>query len=139
MYELHRYAVIDGVETADAAKVRIPVPGHLPNQDDFNRISMRVRGSQITTLLNGWGVDYWRDSRLERGGIGFLAENGESSLISRITVSGNDDTWGLILYGTIETIRSVRETVSPRVAVITLSPIPLRMLRQRQATAGGVS
>ena len=39
LYELHRYAVIDGVETADAAKVRIPVPGHLPNQDDFNRIS----------------------------------------------------------------------------------------------------
>ena len=132
LYELHRYAVIDGVETAAAAKVRIPVPGHLPNQDDFNRISMRVRGSQIMTLVNGWGVDYWRDSRLERGGIGFLAENGESSLISRVTVSGNDDTWGLILYGTIETIRSVRETfVSPRVAVITLSPIPLQMLRQR--------
>ena len=131
LYELHRYAVIDGVETADAAKVRIPVPGHLPKQDDFNRISMRVRGSQIMTLVNGWGVDHWRDSRLERGGVGFLAENGESSLISRVTVSGNDDTWGLILYGTIETLRSVRETVSPRVAVITLSPIPLQMLRQR--------
>ena len=131
LYELHRYAVIDGVKTADAAKVRIPVPGHLPNQDDFNRISMRVRGSQIMTLVNGWGVDYWRDSRLERGGVGFLAENGESSLISRVTVSGNDDTWGLILYGTIETLRSIRETLSPRVAVITLSPIPLQMLRQR--------
>ena len=131
LYELHRFAVIDGVETAAAAKVRIPVPGHLPNQDDFNRISMRVSGSQITTLLNGWGVDYWRDSRLKRGGIGFLGGNGESSLISRVTVSGNDDTWGLILYGTIETIRSVRETISPSVAVITLSPIPLQMLRRR--------
>ena len=85
----------------------------------------------MTTLVNGWGVDHWRDSRLERGGIGFLGENGESSLISRVTVSGNDDTWGLILYGTIETIRSVRETVSPSVAVITLSPIPLGMMKRR--------
>ena len=131
LYELQRYAVIDGIETAAAAKVTIPVPGHLPNAEDFNRISVRVRESQMTTLVNGWGVDYWRDSRLERGGIGFLGENGESSLISRVTVSGNDDTWGLILYGTIETIRSVRETVSPRVAMITLSPIPMEMLRLR--------
>ncbi len=132
LYELQRYAVIDGVETADAAKVSIPVPGHLPNAEDFNRFSVRVRESQITTLVNGWGVDYWTDSRLERGGIGFIGDDGESSVISRVTVSGNDDTWGLILYGTIETIRSVRETVSPRVAMITLSPIPLEMLRRQR-------
>ena len=131
LFELRRYAVIDGVKTAEAAKVAIPVPGHLPNADDFNRISVRVRESQMTTLVNGWGVDHWRDSRLERGGIGFLGENGETSLISRVTVSGNDDTWGLILYGTIETIRSVRETVSPSVAMITLSPIPLGMMHRR--------
>ena len=86
----------------------------------------------MTTLVNGWGVDYWRDSRLKKGGIGFLGEGNESALISRVTVSGNDDTWGLILYGTIETIRSVRETVSPRVAMITLSPIPLEMLRRQR-------
>ena len=131
LFELQRYAVIDGVKTAEAARVAIPVPGHLPNADDFNRISVRVRDSQMTTLVNGWGVDHWRDSRLERGGIGFLGENGETSLISRVTVSGNDDTWGLFLYGTIETIRSVRETVSPSVAMITLSPIPLGMMHRR--------
>ena len=33
-------------------------------------------------------------------------------------------TWGLILYGTIETIRSIRNTVSARVAM-SLSPVPL--------------
>ena len=132
LYELQRYAVIEGVETAAAAVATIPAPGHLPNAEDFNRISVRVRESQMTTLVNGWGVDYWRDSRLKKGGIGFLGEGNESALISRVTVSGNDDTWGLILYGTIETIRSVRETVSPRVAMITLSPIPLEMLRRQR-------
>ena len=130
LYELHRYAVIGGMALAEEAKVAIPVPGHLHNADDFNRISVRVRESQMTTLVNGWGVDYWRDSRLERGGVGFLGGNGESSIISRVIVSGNDDTWGLILYGTIETIRSVREAVSPTVAMITLSPVPLEMLRR---------
>jgi hypothetical protein len=132
LYELQRYAVIEGVETAAAAVATIPVPGHLPNAEDFNRFSIRVRESQMTTLVNGWGVDYWRDSRLKKGGVGFLGEGDESSLISRVTVSGNDDTWGLILYGTVETIRSVRETVSPHVAMITLSPIPLEMLRRQR-------
>ena len=69
-------------------------------------------------------LDFWKDSRLERGGVGFFSDEGESALISRATISGNDDTWGLILYGTIETIRSIRNTVSARVAM-SLSPVPL--------------
>ena len=116
-YNMLRYVVLNGERVADEADVEIPVPGHLTRPDDFNRISVRVRDNQITTLINGWGVDFWKDSRLERGGVGFFSDEGESALISHATVSGNDDTWGLILYGTIETIRSIRDTVSARVAM----------------------
>ena len=55
LYELHRYAVIDGVETAAAAKVRIPVPGHLPNQDDFNRRGWYALHSRLPHIL--WLAD----------------------------------------------------------------------------------
>ena len=123
-YNMLRYVVLNGERVADEAAVEIPVPGHLTRPDDFNRISVRVRDNQVTTLINGWGVDFWKDSRLERGGVGFFSDEGESALISRATISGNDDTWGLILYGTIETIRSIRNTVSARVAM-SLSPVPL--------------
>ena len=129
-YVMLRYVVLNGERVADEAGVEIPVPGHLPRPDDFNRVSVRVRDNQITTLINGWGVDFWKDSRLERGGVGFLSEEGESALISRATVSGNEDTWGLILYGTIETMRSIRDTVSARVAMA-LSPVPLHLIDER--------
>ena len=129
-YVMLRYVVLNGERVADEASVELPVPGHLTRPDDFNRVSVRVRDNQITTLINGWGVDFWKDSRLERGGVGFLSEEGESALISRATVSGNDDTWGLILYGTIETIRSIRDTVSARVAMA-LSPVPLHLIDER--------
>ena len=129
-YTMLRYVVLNGERVAGETGVEIPVPGHLTRPDDFNRVSVRVRDNQITTLINGWGVDFWKDSRLERGGVGFLSEEGESALISRATVSGNDDTWGLILYGTIETIRSIRNTVSARVAMA-LSPVPLHLIDER--------
>ncbi len=129
-YVMLRYVVLNGERVAGEAGVEIPVPGHLTRPDDFNRVSVRVRDNQVTTLINGWGVDFWKDSRLERGGVGFFSEEGESALISRATVSGNDDTWGLILYGTIETIRSIRNTVSARVAMA-LSPVPLHLIDER--------
>ena len=129
-YSMLRYVVLNGERVANEAGVEIPVPGHLTRPDDFNRVSVRVRDNQITTLINGWGVDFWKDSRLERGGVGFFSDEGESALISRATVSGNEDTWGLILYGTIETIRSIRDTVSARVAMA-LSPVPLHLIDKR--------
>ena len=91
-YSLQRFSVIDGVKSS--VSQRIDVPAHLARSDDFNRISVRVVKDQITTLVNGWGVDFWRDERIERGGVGLLADAGESALVRKMTVSGNDDTWG---------------------------------------------
>ena len=43
----------------------------------------------------------------------------------QFTVTGNDDPWGLILYGTVETLRSVRDRISSP-AVIVFTPVPLQ-------------
>ncbi|MCB9383038.1 MAG: hypothetical protein H6509_00365 [Bryobacterales bacterium] len=106
-YSLARYSMLDGVKTLVAEGIE--VPSHLAKPDDFNRISMRVVGDNVTTLINGWGVDHWRDGAIKRGGVGLIADAGESALVRKMTVSGNDDTWGLILYGAIESVRSVQD------------------------------
>jgi hypothetical protein len=122
-YDLLRYAVVDGAKQILDKTSRISVPKNLVAGNGFNRISVRVHDDQITTLVNGWGVDFWRDNRFERGGVGLLADKGESSIVQKMSISGNEDTWGLILYGTLETIQSVRNTFTAPVAVI-LQPVP---------------
>jgi hypothetical protein len=104
--------------------VRAELPADIARSGGYNRISVRVRGDHITTLVNGFGVDYWRDKRFDSGGVGLFADAGESALINRLTVAGNDDSWGLFLYGTIETLRSVKERL-PSNAAIVLVPSPL--------------
>lgn len=106
-FSLVRQAVVDGVR--EAFSQPIEVPAHLAKADDFNGVSVRLVGNQITTLVNGFGIDHWRDERLARGGVGLMADAGESALVRSITVSGNDDAWGLLLYGAVESIRSVEE------------------------------
>ena len=112
-YSLVRYAVTQGKPASPASPIAVPAEFA---REDFNRISVRLRGDQINTLLNGKGIDYWKDSQFETGGIGFLAGEGEVALIRKVAVSGNEDTMGLLLYGTIETIRSVRDFVGRRFA-----------------------
>lgn len=109
-YSLSRFSLIEGVKSVAAQAIE--VPSNLARDNDFNRISVRVIDDQITTLINGWGIDYWRDDRLDHGGVGLLADSGESALVRKMTVAGNDDTWGLILYGTLESIRSVQDFLS---------------------------
>lgn len=116
-FYLERYNVIDGLKVASSVVSKIPLPNELAKSGVFNSVSVRVRDNQITTMINGWGVDFRRDSQLERGGIGFLADAGDSTLINKMTISGNNDSWGLLLYGTAETLRSIRDTISPPVAM----------------------
>ena len=112
-YSLERYAVTQGKPVSPASPIAVPAEFA---QEDFNRIAVRLRENQIDTLLNGKGIDFWKDSQFEAGGIGFLTAEGEAALIRRVTVSGNEDPMGLFLYGTIETIRSVRDFVGSRLA-----------------------
>ncbi len=128
-YHLERYTVVGGNREGSSDSPRIPVPSNLTQTGDFNRVSVRVRDQQITTLINGYGVDFFRDSQLPRGGVGFLSDKGEEALVSRVTVSGNEDTWGLLLYGTLETVRSIHDTISPRLA-FALPPAPINVPRR---------
>jgi hypothetical protein len=91
-----------------------------------------VRENQITTMVNGWGIDFWRDSQHERGGVGFLSQAGDSALINGMNISGNNDSWGLFLYGTAETLRSIRDTISPPSAMMRPQPVsaPVAVLWQ---------
>ena len=129
-FHLERFAMVDGARTTAISSGRIPLPEDLARSGTFNKISVRVRDEQITTMVNGWGVDFWRDSRLPRGGVGLFANGGEVALVEQFTVTGNDDPWGLILYGTVETLRSVRDRISSP-AVLVFTPVPLQYLALR--------
>ena len=56
-----------------------------------------MHGDRITTVIEDRGVDSFSDSRLASGGVGFLADKGESGLLHSLTVSGNDDSTGHFL------------------------------------------
>ncbi len=129
-FHLERFAVVDGARTTAVNSGPIPLPKDLAHSRGFNKITVRVRDEQITTMVNGWGVDFWRDSRLPRGGVGLFTNSGEVAQVNQLTVTGNDDPWGLILYGTVETLRSMRDRISSP-AVIVFAPVPLQYLAQR--------
>jgi hypothetical protein len=105
-HRLIRYPVVDG-KPDQSQRAEVDVPEGLV-KDDFNRVSMRLRENQIVTLINGRGVDYWSDSQLPKGGVGFWVEKGQSGFIRQMTVSGNEDFWGLTLYAAMETGRAVK-------------------------------
>ena len=119
---LVRYPVIGGSRRG-SSPVRVDLPAMLAGAD-FNRVTVRVRGEQITTLVNGWGVDYWKDRTLATGGVGFLSDAGETAVVRKLTVTGNDDTWGLILYGTLETLRTLEEHFGSGPVAFQLQPFP---------------
>lgn len=123
VFHLERFTQAAGAKLG-GAPVRMELPADIARSGGYNRVSIRVRGDHITTLVNGFGVDYWRDKHFSTGGVGLFADAGESALVNRLTVAGNDDSWGLFLYGTIETLRSVKERL-PSNAAIVLVPSPL--------------
>lgn len=130
VFHLERFTQAAGATLGGANPVRMELPENIARSGGYNRVSVRVRGDHITTLVNGFGVDYWKDTRFDSGGIGLFADAGESALVNRLTVAGNDDSWGLFLYGTIETLRSVKERLPSNAAVV-LVPSPLMAANPR--------
>jgi hypothetical protein len=130
VFHLERFTQAAGAKLGGGEPVRMELPPDIARSGGYNRISVRVRGDHITTLVNGFGVDYWQDKYFNSGGVGLFADAGESALVNRLTVAGNDDSWGLFLYGTIKTLRSVQDRL-PSNAAIVLVPSPLMA-----ATAG---
>jgi hypothetical protein len=110
-YRLVRYLVSEG-EVAGAERVQVDVPVEL-NETDFNRISVRLRDNRIATFINGTGVDYWQAEETPHGGVGFFTEGNETAFVRRVEVSGNEDTWGLFLYGFLELLEDAKGFVEP--------------------------
>jgi hypothetical protein len=119
-YRLVRY-LVSGGEVAGAERVEVDVPVEL-NADDFNRISVRLRDNRIATFINGTGVDYWQAEEPPHGGIGFFTEGNETAFVRHVEISGNEDTWGLFLYGFLELIEDAKGFVEPVTARFGAAP-----------------
>lgn len=87
---LVRYAVLQGKE---GPRTQVPIPLVLRN-DTLFRVRTIVRGSSLTTTVQGVVVDTWSDDRLSKGGIGFFSSKGEQSLFRWVTVTHQYDTVG---------------------------------------------
>jgi hypothetical protein len=53
-----------------------------------------VRGSDFTIMAQGQLVDFWTDSRLTRGGVGFFCSRGEKARVRWVEVSHQYDALG---------------------------------------------
>ena len=120
-YQLQRYTVLGGEPLPIPAQERSVDGSYL--KAGFNTVSVRVPGDRIDTFVNGMGVDHWIDSHFDRGGVGFFASADDNALLRRVSISGNEDVLGLILFGTVETLQSIREFVSAPLA-FSLRPYP---------------
>ena len=90
LVHLVRYAVIDGKEGPHVDKL-LPITAR---PDMLYRILLDVRGSDFTILTQGQIVDFWSDTRLPRGGVGFFCGRGERARLRWVEVSHQYDTLG---------------------------------------------
>jgi hypothetical protein len=85
-----RYAVINGKEGPHVDK---PLPMTV-RTDMLYRIQVNARGSDFTILAQGQVVDFWTDSRLSHGGVGFSCNRGERARLRWVEVSHQYDALG---------------------------------------------
>lgn len=109
-FDLTRYPIVAGSAPARSDMETVPLVLRVAD-NDFLDVAVRVTEDQILTTVNGYGVDAWKHPKRKTGGIGLLAENGESFLVKSLTISGNEDFLGLFLWGAEETFRSVRKNL----------------------------
>ncbi len=68
-FSLEHFAVYRGVESSRSEKVLV-----LSREDPVLRIRTEMAGPTFTVYLGGRAVEYWTDTRLPSGGLGFLEE-----------------------------------------------------------------
>ncbi len=85
-----RYAVINGKEGPHVDK---PLPMTV-RTDMLYRIQVNTRGGDFTILAQGQVVDFWSDSRLQHGGVGFFCNRGERARLRWVEVSHQYDALG---------------------------------------------
>ena len=90
LVHLVRYPVINGKEGPHVEK---PLP-LVVRADMLYRVLVDVRGSDFTILAQGQVVDFWSDSRLQHGGVGFFCGRGEKARVRWVEVSHQYDALG---------------------------------------------
>ena len=85
-----RYAVIHGREVSRA---ELPLPLNI-QKDTVYKVQMDVQGDGFTTSVQGQVVDFWSDTRLARGGIGFFSGKGEQTRLRWVELTHQADTLG---------------------------------------------
>jgi hypothetical protein len=88
--KLVRYAVIDGKEGPRVEKL---LPSGL-RADMMNRFHVEVHGDDFTIMSQGEVLDFFSDSRLKSGGVGFFCARGEKARLRWVEVSHQYDTLG---------------------------------------------
>jgi hypothetical protein len=81
--KLIRYAVVAGEEQTHTT-VNLPFPARL---DSAYRVRVEVKGPKFTTSVQGRPVDFWTDSQLLSGGVGFLNDREERGRIDSVQIS----------------------------------------------------
>jgi hypothetical protein len=90
LVHLVRYAVVNGKEGPHTDKP-LPITVHA---DMLYRILVDVRGDDFTVMTQGQVVDFWSDSRLRHGGVGFFCNRGERARLRWVEVSHQYDALG---------------------------------------------
>ena len=108
-YVLLRFPVIEG-KIDESEKLEVDV-SHVIGPAS-NRVSVRLRGQTVGTFVNGRGVDFWKDSIFQKGGVGLWFKPGGPQRVQRLAVYGNEDLWGLTLYGALQIADKVRKALS---------------------------
>jgi hypothetical protein len=85
-----RYAVINGREGPHVDK---PLPLTV-RADMLYRIQVNTRGDDFTIMAQGQVIDFWSDSRLRHGGVGFFCNRGERARLRWVEVSHQYDALG---------------------------------------------
>lgn len=90
LVHLVRYAVINGKEGPHVEK---PLPITV-RKDMLYRVLLDVHGTDYTIMAQGQVVDFWSDSRLKHGGVGFFCGRGEKARVRWVEVSHQYDALG---------------------------------------------
>jgi len=90
---LVRYLMLNGHEWD---RVQMPLPLTLERGASY-KVRVSVQDDRFITYVNGQVVSSWRDQRLQRGGVGFFAEDDDPQHVAWVTVSERDSFLGKLL------------------------------------------
>ena len=90
---LVHYLMLNGRETD---RVQLPLPLTLERGKDYY-VRVSVQDDHFITYLNGQVISSWKDQRLNRGGVGFFADNDDSQKVAWVNLSERDSFLGQML------------------------------------------